>query len=380
MLRNAWFIARKDLRYMLRQRETLLWVFAMPFVFFYFIGTVTGGFGGGGGGRAAEIVVRAPASAGFLAGELVRRLEERDYRVVRAASEAELAAARRRLIIPENLTDSVLAGRQVTLHLVTEDEGRGRQYDVIRVNRAAATVLADLAACAELGEAPGPEAFARLAALPRALTLKVTPAGRRLRIPRGFEQTIPGTMVMFTLLVMLTSGAVLLVIERREGLLRRLASTPIARGEVVLGKWGGRMVLGLTQIGFAMVMGSLVFKMDWGPDLAMVLLVMIAYAALMASLGLLFGSVARTHGQAVGLGVLGSNLLAALGGCWWPIEITPRWMQGLALFLPTGWAMDALHKLVSFGAGPASAAPHVAGMALAAVVLGALAARAFRFQ
>jgi ABC-type multidrug transport system permease subunit len=187
-------------------------------------------------------------------------------------------------------------------------------------------------------------------------------------------------MVMFTLLVMLTSGAVLLVIERREGLLRRLASTPIARGEVVLGKWGGRMVLGLTQIGFAMVMGSLVFKLDWGPDLAMVLLVMIAYAALMASLGLLFGSVARTHGQAVGLGVLCSNLLAALGGCWWPIEITPRWMQGLALVLPTGWAMDALHKLVSFGAGPASAAPHVAGMALAAVVLGALAARAFRFQ
>ena len=45
-LRSASFIARADLSFMLRQRETLLWVFAMPLLFFYFIGTVTGGFGG----------------------------------------------------------------------------------------------------------------------------------------------------------------------------------------------------------------------------------------------------------------------------------------------------------------------------------------------
>ena len=37
----AWFVARHDLLYMLRRRETLLWTFVMPIVFFYFIGTVT---------------------------------------------------------------------------------------------------------------------------------------------------------------------------------------------------------------------------------------------------------------------------------------------------------------------------------------------------
>ena len=34
-------------------------------------------------------------------------------------------------------------------------------------------------------------------------------------------------MVMFTVLVLGTSGAILLVIERRQGLLRRLAYAPI---------------------------------------------------------------------------------------------------------------------------------------------------------
>jgi ABC-type multidrug transport system permease subunit len=112
----------------------------------------------------------------------------------------------------------------------------------------------------------------------------------------------------------------------------------------------------------------------------MLLVVLLVYAGLVAFLGILLGSLARTEGQAVGIGVLASNVLAALGGCWWPIEVTPEWMQRLALFLPTGWAMDALHKLVNFGAPAASALPHVLVMLAASVVAAALSARVFRFQ
>ena len=55
-------------------------------------------------------------------------------------------------------------------------------------------------------------------------------------------------------------------------------------------------------------------------------------------------------------------------------------MQNLQLFLPTGWAMNALHKLISFAAGPASVAPHVVGMIAATAVLVALSVRVFRFE
>ena len=70
-----------------------------------------------------------------------------------------------------------------------------------------------------------------------------------------------------------------------------------------------------------------------------------------------------------------TQVLAALGGCWWPIEITPAWMQKLALALPTGWAMDAMHKLVNFGDGAAAALPHVAVMLTSALVIGWIGAR-----
>ena len=53
--------------------------------------------------------------------------------------------------------------------------------------------------------APTAEAFRQLNDAPRALTLEVGPAGERRKIPTGFEQAIPGTMVMFTLIVLLSS-------------------------------------------------------------------------------------------------------------------------------------------------------------------------------
>jgi hypothetical protein len=55
-------------------------------------------------------------------------------------------------------------------------------------------------------------------------------------------------------------------------------------------------------------------------------------------------------------------------------------MQSLAMFLPTGWTMDALHRLVSFDHPALTAAPHIAGLGVSALALGWATTRAFRFQ
>lgn len=379
MFSDAWFIARKDIQYMLRQWETVLWTFVMPIVFFYFIGTITAGFGGSPG--APKIGVHAPADAGVLAEQLVHRLEEQGYEVALVDDATELGSYRRRLTLPAGMTGLALGdGTFANVEFVREGGGIGADYDDFRVTRAVYSLLADLIIASEEGREPDAAAFEELNTAPREITLEVAPAGTRRHIPTGFEQAIPGTTVMFTLLLLLTSGSVLLVIERREGLLRRLASTPISRGSVVLGKWGGKMALAVVQLGFALAVGAVVFKMEWGPNLPMVLVVLFAYASLVAGLGILAGSLARSEGQAIGLGVLAGNVLAALGGCWWPIEITPEWMQKFAIVLPTGTTMDAMHKLVSFGAPPGSALPHTAALAIAAIAVGWLGARFFRYQ
>ncbi|NNE06310.1 MAG: ABC transporter permease, partial [Xanthomonadales bacterium] len=145
-------------------------------------------------------------------------------------------------------------------------------------------------------------------------------------------------------------------------------------------KWQGRMVLAAVQISVALVFGPFLFSMDWGPDIGMITVVLIAWGSFCASAGLWLGTVARTEAQAAGLGVLAANVLAALGGCWWPIEVTPQWMQAIQKLLPTGWTMDALHKLISFQAGWASVIPNVLLLLAAAVIFAWLATRKFTYE
>jgi ABC-type Na+ efflux pump permease subunit len=376
MFRDALYLARMDAAHLLRRRETLLWTFIMPIVFFYFIGTITGN---SSGSAKDELAVSAPPDAGFLADQLLARLNKQ-YNVIRAPSPEEFQRYARRLSIPAGFTDSVLAGKPMKIRFDRTGEDMNADYDRVRLYRAVYTTLADLIVVSGENTGASKQAFEKLAAAPRTLTLKVQAAGKRRDPPTGFEQSVPGTMVMLTLIVLFTSGAVSLTIERHQGILRRLASSPMSRGAVVLGKWGARMSVGVIQIAFAMIAGTVLFHVGWGPNLPMVVLVLLVYGSLAAALGMLLGNFGRTEGQVLGLGVIASNVFAGLGGCWWPIEITPLWTQRLALAFPTGWTMDALHKLMNFGASPISVLPQVCVTAATALGAGYILSRKFRFQ
>jgi ABC-type Na+ efflux pump permease subunit len=383
-MRNALFIAWHDARHQLRQGSTLLWVFVLPPVFFFFIGTVTSGFSNTMSGATATPMVIAARDPGFLKEQVDLRLRDNSFEPEwrdEVVPDAEGNLPRRVLSLDDSFSDRIEAGEQVTARFDTRASALSRQYEIIRIQRSLYTALADIVtADARAGGNLSAAALVELNNETRVWQLDVAPAGQRQVIPSGFEQAIPGILVMFTLLVLLTSGGSMLVFERNKGLLRRLAYAPMSRTEVVAGKWGGRMVLAVLQVASAVLVGTLAFDMQWGPDVPMVMAVLLAWAAFCASAGLMLGSLARTDSQAAGLGVLVANVLAALGGCWWPIEITPPWMQALQNFMPTGWAMDALHKLISFEAGAASALPYVLTLLLGSAVVAGIAVRSFRYE
>jgi len=383
-MKNILFIALNDAKFQLRQGSTLVWVFLMPPIFFYFIGTVTGGFSSGvSGGQANPITVVAEAP-GFLQEQMDLRLRENDFEpnwVEELLVDEGVSPPRRVLNIGPNLSDSVSADEQVAISYETRSSALSRDFEIIRVQRTVYTALADIVvAKANTTEELSAADLVTLNEKPRIWQLDVSPSGQRKEIPNGFEQAVPGILVMFTLLVLLTSGGTMLVIERKQGLLRRLASTPITRAEVVSGKLGGRMILAAIQVSAALLVGTFLFKMDWGPNFTMILVVLAAWAAFCASAGLLLGSIANSQGQVSGLGLLTANALAALGGCWWPIEITPDWMQMIQKLTPTGWTMDAMHKLISFQSGAASVIPQLLLLVPATIIIAAYSAKRFQYQ
>lgn len=378
-LQAVLFVARHDLRRSFRQRETWLWTFLMPVVFFYFFSLLQSG-SGTKTDRVEPLTLVAP-DGGVLVDQLEQRLNDSGFKVVRVALLDPLVPPpQRALELPRNFSRDVLEGAQTAVDFTREGGGNAFEFERFRVTRASYGVLADVVALAADGAGFEDERFAELRAMPRTLRVDSKPAGKRTVVPTGREQSIPGTMVMFTMILLLMSSGMAIVVERRQGLLRRLAAAPLTRTQVGLGKWLSIFGLGALQLVYAMVVGSLGFGVGWGPDLAFVLVVLALWAAFNASLALALCAFVNSEGQVVGVSVMSANVLAALGGCWWPIEIAPRWMQELASWLPTGWVMNALHRLMVFQTGPQGALLALLWLSLGALALGWVGARRFAYE
>ena len=118
--------------------------------------------------------------------------------------------------------------------------------------------------------------------------------------------------------------------------------------------------------------------MNLGANLPGVTLTLLVFAWVAGSLGVLVGSLIAAEDRVAGICVLASLLMAALGGCWWPLEIAPPALKVIALCLPTGWALQALHQLISFGSGLGAVVTPLAVLAAFGVAANLLAARFFR--
>ena len=161
--------------------------------------------------------------------------------------------------------------------------------------------------------------------------------------------TLPGYLTMFVFFAAAMSAEAI-VRERRNHTLERLMSNGARRESVVLGKFLSVLYRGVLQLLVLWVAGIFVFNIDLGVSPAAVVLVSLLMVLASSAFGVMLASVVRTENAASGLGVLVSLALAPLGGCWWPLFITPQWMQSLAKLTPHGWANTAFNKLMLFGA------------------------------
>jgi ABC-type multidrug transport system permease subunit len=153
---------------------------------------------------------------------------------------------------------------------------------------------------------------------------------------------------------------------------------PVTKFELVMGKIYGLMLLGAAQILFFLIVGKFLLGVNLGANLPAVTLTLLVLGWVGSSFGVLVGSIFSAEDRVTGLCVLASLLMGALGGCWWPLEIAPPALQNVALCLPTGWALKALHQLISFGSGFGAVVLPLAVLLGFGVTANALAARFFK--
>ena len=171
----------------------------------------------------------------------------------------------------------------------------------------------------------------------------VTGAPTRLNT---FDQNVPGFSVTFLLLGMLLGVSLGLLDERDWGTLARLRTMPAPFDVTLLAKLLARFAIGVVQMVVLLAVGRLVFGVSLGPEPWALLLPTAGIVFAGTAFGLVVAGLAESREAVLPLGSIAIVTMAAVGGCWWPIDLEPRWMQKVALAFPTTWAMAAYNDLM----------------------------------
>ncbi len=345
-MRKVLTLALNDLRLTWRDRASFFWMLALPIGMMAFFGM----FGGGGNTSKARLTV-VDEDGGWLAQAFVRQIAGARIEVVPAKPGESRV---RTLVIPKGFTENVLAGKQQIL-AIEKDKDADTGFSMAAeaaVLRATVSTLANLVEMKQAATLPqGDAAFAALSAREPLVKLAVRQAGHGQQVPQGRQQSVPGILTMTVLMMTVIYGGVFLTLEKSEGTLRRQLAGPVGRTHVLAGKLLGRVAIASVQIVLLLLVGRFLFGVSFGHSPTGLALLLLGYAFCVAGLATLLGAVLKNAEQASALGWITSMVMAALGGCWWPSEVVPRWLWKASHVFPTAWAMDAFHSLISFGRG-----------------------------
>lgn len=366
-------IARNDLRVFLKDKAAYFWLFGAPLLFAFFMG-LNRGPGHPSNPRPALLLENR--DTGFMSKIF---LEELGAQGLRLLDPSNSETAQRGIRIPETFTADILARKPVKVEFFQSKGSPTEAAAMLEVR----LVRALIAINSHLLEHAGSTNMVTEQSL-REILRKTDPValdatfGSRKAIPAGFNQSIPGVLVMFVLMNLLIFGGTAVAGERRDGVMRRYMVHPVSRLELVYGKIVGLLALGTVQIIYMLVAAMLLMKFRLGSAFLPVLVVLLIYGWAAASLGVLIGSVISRDDKIVGICVLFTMIMAALGGCWWPLEVVPEKIRVLGHISPAAWAMDALHQLISFGGSWPQIVLPLAILATFAAISNALAVRLFR--
>lgn len=369
-MRRTGQIAAKELLQNRRDGLAALFTIVLPVVFTFFLGLI---LGGGATSTFPLGVVDLDDSAVSQAlieqlesSPILRVVESEPGDIDREVKDQRVAAG---LIIPEDFGVDLESGTDtdyVSLTFIRVETYNGaqsaQQAVTAVVSKLNARSLAARSAAQQVVQATGSMSDDVLLAEANsiadtqldtpAITVAVVDASNSeaSATAQGFDQSSTGGLVNWVLFgIMGVAG--MTVWERRQGLLRRLNVAGVRATQIVGGKMIAMIVITLMQQLLLILVGQFLLGVDYFSGPLALVLTMVSLSALAASFGLLISLLFRSEQAVIATTVISAQMLAAMGGAWFPLEVTNAGFSHVAHVLPSAWIMDSLHGITLQGWG-----------------------------
>ena len=365
ILRQSLILSAKDTKIFFRDRFALVFAFLFPIMFTLGFSLIMGGSGVGPSDERMSVTVAVQEGSGGMSRQIIDEMsasgafvvDELDYsEAYEAVTAGDLSGF---IAFPDGFTDRFMQGAPTAIEVVSSGEEQGDLAALNGVARSIASRAANIQiasrAAVDLGLGTGdPSSVARdlanVAELASASLIEFPEEQVGEVEPLNVNNfVLPGYLTMFIFFAAAMS-AEFIVRERQSQTLERMISNGVRRESVVFGKFLTAAYRGVMQVLVLWGIGIVAFRIEFGASPAAVVIVSLAMVFASSAFGVMLASIVRTVRSASAAGVLSSLVLAPLGGSWWPLFITPDWMQTLGKFTPHGWANTAFNNLMLFGA------------------------------
>jgi len=334
---NWWKIARLELLLAFKDRESVIWSLIAPIAFAWFFGMTFGG----GPTPPTRVSIERSNNPGYVGDIFAGLLEKKEIVVVEDS--------RAKIVLPDSLIHSILEGDEAAIEIMRGGLGDQRVQQLSMRVREIVYALTFNARRSWLETPPDSAAVAALVGSEGPIFVESVNLGKVPHTASGFEHQLPAMLVMFLLFQLTTFFMVMWVQDVQTGKIKRITMSPTTVSELFLGQLVSRFLWGCLQVLLIGGAGSLILgvrlELPWG----YVALMLAAYMVAAISLGLLLASFFTSLEKANAVGVITALVLAALGGCWWPLEVVSATMRTVAMFLPTGLMMGALGDFIAYG-------------------------------
>jgi ABC-2 type transport system permease protein len=416
-MRTIWYIAKKDLLQVLKDRNSFLLLLAVPLILITVVGLAFGGLFNSSASQISISVAVSNQDSGYVGKTVVDALKINNSQLVVTVNQFSDAAQVKQqvadgkdsagVVVPSGTTDKLIAASQtgtpsqnlvqfyaipsnndpnvtITQGIVTSVVNQlvsaqfagtsavGQVYSIC--NRPGNHCAPDTIDAASIASTVGKAS----AATAQTAQVEALTAGKVPGKVNAFDFALPGYAILFALFGIQSAAATILQ-EKEDGTFRRLLIAPIQKYSLLGGKLLAQFLLTLTQLLVLFVIGYFAFHLTIGSWPTVVAL-LIATSFATTGLGIFLVSIVKTRRQLSPIVTLVTLTTSAIGGAWWPLSIEPVWMQQVAKVGITAWAMEGLNGVMLAGKAFTEVVPDVLGLVAYGVICFVIAMRFFRFQ
>jgi len=382
-MKKLFIIALKDLKLIFRDPTALIMMLLAPFLITLGMGLITGRFSANTNSGISNIPVSIvnqdegelgkALEAVFSSDELADLLEPTFAATpaeARQLVEADQASAA--IIIPQNFSASIIpdergstSGETVQISFIANSNSPtysgilrsildafltqvevGRIGAEVTLSQVAQTGKLTPELAAQLGAVLGTE-FGQQSAQAQPIQLENTTASGSAVKFDLLMYFAPGMALMF-LMFTVSNGGRTLLLENRTGTLPRMMQTPTTSAQILGGKLLGIFLTAIAQLAILIGSTTLLFRLDWGEPLGVILLILAAAFAA-SGWGSFIASFSKTPAQVANLGSVIMLFFGLLGGSFFDMSQLPEWVSTLGKITPNAWGLQGFTTLAGGG-------------------------------